>query len=131
MMTDPIADLLTRVRNALMMRHKDVVAPYSKLKEKIVKILKDEGFIKDFETIGQKTKRVLMIHLKYSAEGDPAIIGLKRVSIPSRRVYKGYEDLKGFRNGLGVTILTTSKGILSDKLAHKQKLGGEVLVEIW
>lgn len=131
MMTDPIADLLTRIRNALMMHHKDVLAPYSRLKEKIVKIFKDEGFIIGYDIIGEKTKKHLAIHLKYSAEGEPAIVGLQRVSLPSRRVYKGYEDLKGFRTGLGVTILTTSKGIISNNLAHKQKVGGEILVEIW
>ena len=131
MMTDPIADMLTRIRNALMMKHKQVTVPYSKLKEAILKIVAETGFIIGFEVIGESIKKQLVIQLKYSEEGRGSIAFLGRVSKPSRRIFSGYEDLKLYRQGLGVQILSTSKGILSEADARKHKIGGEILMEIW
>lgn len=131
MMTDPIADLLTRMRNAIGMQHEQCQVSHSKMKEAILKILRQDGFISGFEVLGEKIKKTLIIRLKYDRLGTSAIGHLKRVSNPSRRVYRGYEDLPAIRNGLGVRVLTTSKGIISDAQAKKQKLGGEILVEVW
>ena len=131
MMTDPLADMLTRIRNALMMKHEQVTVPYSKLKEAVLKIVAETGFIKGVEVIGESIKKQLVVQLKYSAEGRGSIAFLGRVSKPSRRIFFGYEDLKPYRQGLGVQILSTSKGVFSDTDARKHKVGGEVLMEIW
>lgn len=131
MMTDPIADLLTRIRNALMMHHEQVAAPYSRFREAVLKILKQEGFIRDYEIVGEKHKKMAAIHLKYAATGQPAIGALRRVSKPGRRVFIGYDSLKPLRHGMGVRLLSTSKGVMSDHEAIRQKLGGEILLEVW
>lgn len=130
-MTDNIADMLTRIRNALLMKQEQVVVPYSKLKEGVAKLLCREGFLRGVEVAGEKTKKSLVLRLKYLADGSPVITNLKKISHLSRRVYSGFEDLKPFRSGMGVRILTTSKGILTDEEARQKKLGGEVLLEVW
>lgn len=131
MMTDNLADMLTRIRNALMMQHKEVRIPYSRLKESILKIFTQEGYIRGVEVSGEKVKKTLTVSLKYGPDGKSVISTLQRVSRPSRRVFSGHEDLESFRKGLGVRVLTTSKGILSDFEARRQKIGGEILMEIW
>ncbi len=130
MMTDPIADMLTRMRNAIMMHHEQVSMPHSKMKEKILSVLKEEGFIRKYEVLGDKVKKTIVVGLKYS-DGESAIVTLNRVSTPSRRIYMDTESLKPFRSGMGIRVVTTSKGIVSDNQARKQKIGGEVLLEIW
>lgn len=130
-MTDTLADMLTRIRNALLMRQAQVVVPYSKLKAEVLRVLQREGFIQSFETVGEKTKKQLVLALKYLPDGNPAMTNLKKVSLVSRRVFAGFEALKPIRSGLGVKILSTSKGIFSDAEAREKKIGGEVLVEVW
>lgn len=131
MMTDPIADLLTRIRNAVLMHHEQVSIPYSGFKEAVLKILKQEGFIHGYETAGEKHKKALVVQLKYAGNGQPAIDTLQRVSKPGRRVFIGHDALKPLRHGMGVRLLTTSKGVMSDHEAIRRKMGGEILLEIW
>lgn len=131
MMTDPIADMLTRIRNALLMKHEQVTVPYSKLKEAVLKIVSEAGFIKGYEVLGEAIQKHLVVQLKYAGDGKGVIANLKRVSKPSRRIFSAYEDLKPYRRGFGVQILSTSKGVLSDEEARRQKVGGEILMEIW
>ena len=126
-MTDPIADMLTRIRNANQMRYEDVEIPASKIKNEIAKILKEEGFINDYKIEG----RTLTVNLKYADKKERVITGLKRISKPGLRVYAKSEELPRVLNGLGIAIISTSKGIMTDKEARKQKLGGEVLAYIW
>ncbi len=123
---DPIADILTRIRNAQMALHESVSAPVSKTKAAIVLIFKDEGYIQDFE-VNEKT---IDIRLKYQ-DGTPAFAGLKRISKPGRRVYVGKTDIPAVQNGLGICILSTSKGILEGGKAQEMGIGGELLCEIW
>ncbi len=130
-MTDPIADMLTRIRNALAKCHEVVEIPFSNMKKHIAEILKEEGFIRDFHVADYKGQGKILVHLKYTGKRKPAIIGLKRISKPGRRQYLGYQDLKPVLNGSGVAILSTSKGILTDRMAREQKLGGELLASIW
>jgi small subunit ribosomal protein S8 len=130
-MTDPIADLLTRVRNALTARHERVDIPSSKVKVSIARIMKEEGFIKNFKILKDNKQGVLRIFLKYNDENKPVIKGLKRVSKPSRRVYVGASDIPPVLSGLGVGIISTSKGIMSDREARRQKVGGEMMCSIW
>ncbi|MDI6592064.1 MAG: 30S ribosomal protein S8 [Patescibacteria group bacterium] len=129
-MTDPITDLLNRIRNAQAVFHPTVDIPFSNLKYEIAKILEKEGFVKKIEKKGRKIKRKIEIILKYDGK-IPAISGLKRVSKPGQRIYKSCKDLKPVKGGYGIAIVSTSKGIMTDKEARKQKLGGEVLCEIW
>lgn len=127
MMTDPIADMLTRMRNALLAGHTKVDIPGSKIKANICKVLKDEGFIKSFKIIAkEKTDIKIRVALK-----EDAIVGLKRVSTPGLRVYKGYDDMPRVLSGLGVSIVSTSKGIVSSRKAKDMKVGGEILCNIW
>ncbi len=130
MITDPIADLLTRIKNALRVRKKTVNAPYSKIKVAILKILKDAELIEDFKVVGQ-TKKQFVINLKYDETGEPMIEDLKRISKPGRRVYLGYKDLKPLRGGFGFRIVSTSRGIMTDIEARRRKLGGEVICEVY
>ncbi len=131
-MTDPIADMLTRIRNALMAKHEQVEMPSSKMKLEIARILKHEGYIKNYKVIQDGKKSYLRIFLKYDEETKkPAILGLERVSKPGRRVYVGVEDIPLVKKGLGIAILSTSKGVLTDKQAKKLKVGGEVICKIW
>ncbi|MEO0087369.1 MAG: 30S ribosomal protein S8 [candidate division WOR-3 bacterium] len=131
MITDPISDMLTRIRNALMVRHKEVRVPYSKMKLEIVRILLEEGYITNFQVIGEGVKKEINIILKYTPEGKPVIYGLKRISKPSRRIYVGVKDIPKVKGGLGIAILSTPKGILTDREARKEKVGGELLLEVW
>ena len=129
MMTDPIADMLTRLRNANTAFHDDVAMPSSKLKAAIAKVLKDEGYIEDFAIRGDGAKPELEIALKYYA-GQPVIEKIERVSRPGLRVYKGRHDLPEVTNGLGVAIVTTPKGVMTDRKARQAGIGGEVLVYV-
>ena len=130
-MTDPIADLLSRIRNALLAKHDRLDVPVSKIKLEICKILKEEGFIKNFRVIEATPVGSLRIFLRYSAEGEPAINHVERVSKPGRRIYKASTDIKPVRNGLGLGIVSTSQGLLSDAQARQRKVGGELLCELW
>lgn len=130
-MTDPVADLLTRIRNALLAKHDRLDVPSSKLKRNIVALLKDEGYIEDFEIIENKPQDTLRVFLRYSRQGIPALRRLSRVSKPGRRVYRGADDIKPVLNGLGVAIVSTSKGLLTDKQAREMRVGGEILCELW
>ncbi len=130
MVTDPIADLLTRVRNAAMARHDSVMIPASKMKIPIAKILKDEGFIADYSIIKGEPQRMIKITLKY-IDKQPAFIGLERVSKPGLRVYKGKGEIPRVFGGLGIAIISTSKGLLTGQEAWKKNLGGEVLCYVW
>jgi small subunit ribosomal protein S8 len=130
-MTDPIADLLSRIRNAHLAKHDRLDVPVSKLKVEICKILKEEGFIKNFRMIDGTPVGSLRIFLRYSPEGAPAINHVERVSKPGRRVYKASADIKPVRNGLGLGIISTSQGLLSDDQARQRKVGGELLCELW
>ena len=130
-MTDPIADLLTQIRNALLAKHDRLDVPVSKLKLEICKILKEEGYIKNFRVIEGSPVGSLRIFLRYSAEGEPAISHVERVSKPGRRIYKASKDIKPVRNGLGLGIVSTSQGLLSDAQARQRKVGGELLCELW
>ena len=130
-MTDPIADLLTQIRNALLAKHDRLDVPVSKLKLEICKILKEEGYIKNFRVIEGTPVGSLRIFLRYSAEGEPAISHVERVSKPGRRIYKASKDIKPVRNGLGLGIVSTSQGLLSDAQARQRKVGGELLCELW
>ena len=129
-MTDPIADMLTRIRNANQMRKETVVIPTSKVKSAILEVLKNEGFIANY-TVSADVKSETTITLKYTENNQRVIKGLKRISKPSLHVYSKAEDLPKVLNGLGVAIISTSQGIMSDKEARKQKIGGEVLAYVW
>ena len=132
-MTDPIADLLTRVRNAARARHQKVAVPWSRLKESIVKILIEEGYLKESKKVkaAQGGGDDLVIQLKFDRENRPIITGLKRVSSPGRRVYVGAKGLSPVRKGLGIHVLSTPKGILVDREAQKAKVGGELICSVW
>jgi small subunit ribosomal protein S8 len=131
-MTDPIADLLTRIRNAHLAKHDRLDVPVSKLKLEICKLLKEEGFIKNFRVVeGSGPTATLRVFLRYSAEGVPVINYLERVSKPGRRVYKGADEIKPVRNGLGLGIVSTSQGLMTDTQARERRVGGELLCEIW
>ncbi len=127
---DPIADMLTCIRNAQMVGHKTVIVPFSKVKREMLSIFKKEGFIKDFREIKQKDLPFLKIYLKYK-DKKPVIHGLKRISKPGRRVYVSASKIPVVLGGLGVAIISTSSGIMTDKEARKKKIGGEILCEIW
>ena len=128
---DPIADLLTRIRNANQMHYKEVVVPSSNVKMEIVKILKDEGYITDYKKEKGQVQDNIIITLKYGKNKERVISGLKRISKPGLRVYAKKEEIPTVLNGLGISILSTSKGIMTGKEAKKQNLGGEVLAYIW
>lgn len=129
--TDPIADMLTRIRNANDAYHEKVDMPASKIKAAMLEILKDEGFIRNCEQIEVDGHQVLRASLKYGANREKVIKGLKRISKPGLRVYVGKEDLPRVLGGLGIAIISTSKGIMTDKKARKEGLGGEVLAYVW
>ena len=129
--TDPIADMLTRIRNANDAYHEKVDMPASKIKAAVLEILKNEGFIKNVEQIEVEGHQVLRVVLKYGANREKVIKGLKRISKPGLRVYAGHEELPKVLGGLGIAIISTSKGIKTDKAARKEGLGGEVLAYVW
>ena len=129
--TDPIADLLTAIRNALQARHPKVDVPTSKIKEELARVLKEEGFVAAFKVIEENKKKSLRLYLKYTPEKRGVISGLRRVSTPGRRIYRGRRDLKRVLGGLGISIVTTPKGIMTGKEARRQGVGGELLCEVW
>ena len=131
MLTDPISDLLIRLKNGAQRRHETVAVPTSKLKRAILEILKREGYIDAIEEQMHDGHPMLTVRLRYVAEGQPMITGLERISKPGRRVYVGSKDIPKVRNGIGMSILSTSKGIMTDQESRKNKLGGEVLCSIW
>ncbi|BAI81213.1 30S ribosomal protein S8 [Deferribacter desulfuricans SSM1] len=130
-MTDPISDMLTRIRNATMVKKEEVSIPYSKLKESIINILKEEGYIKNYRVLNEGTKKNILIFLKYDATGESVIRGLKRVSTPGRRVYVKSKNLKPVLGGLGTGIVSTSQGIKTVKQCIKEKIGGEYICQVW
>jgi small subunit ribosomal protein S8 len=130
-MTDPIADLLTRIKNGLRVKKKQVAAPYSKIKVGILKILKEKNLIQGFKVKENGVKKNFIIYLKYDENGEPLIEDLKRVSKPGRRVYAGYKDLKPLRRGFAFRIISTSRGLMTDEEARKRKLGGEIICEVY
>jgi small subunit ribosomal protein S8 len=130
MMTDPIADMLTRIRNASSARHKRVDLPVSRLKTEVARILKENHFIHDYKILDDGRHGVLRIYLKYY-EDRPVIRNVSRVSRPGRRIYRGADELPRVRNGLGLAIVSTSKGVMSDRQARSQKVGGEVMALVW
>ncbi len=128
--TDPIADMLTRIRNAIQAGHLKVDIPSSKMKVSISKILKDEGFVKNYKIIDDNKHKVLRVYLKYSEQNQSAIYNLKRISKPGRRIYIKAEEMRPVFNNIGIWIISTSKGIITNKAAKKLNIGGEVLCEI-
>jgi small subunit ribosomal protein S8 len=133
-MSDPISDMLTRVRNALQRQHPSVSMPHSKTKESIAQVLKDEGYIEDFQVLSQKPRDVLLLELKYKGgrrDRVPVITGLERVSKPGRRHYVGKEDIPWVLSGMGIAILTTSQGVMTGQQARRQGIGGEVICKVW
>ncbi|MCA9120896.1 MAG: 30S ribosomal protein S8 [Planctomycetaceae bacterium] len=131
MMTDPIADMLTRIRNAVRVERPNVDMPLSQVKRGLADVLKREGYIWDWQEVEEQPVNQLRIELKYGPNGERVIQRIRRVSKPGCRVYRKARDLKPVLNGLGITILSTSRGVISDREARQRKLGGEVLCEIW
>jgi small subunit ribosomal protein S8 len=131
MITDPISDMFTRICNANAKLHEKVDIPSSKMKMEIARILKEEGYIISYKNTDNKKQGVLRIYLKYSAPGAPVLQGMKRISKSSLRIYKGYEDMPKTIGGLGVTLVSTSKGLMTNSQARKEKIGGEVIGYIW
>src|SRR5437016_3358918 len=130
-LTDPVADLLTRVRNAIRARQPKVDVPASRLKAEIARILKEEGYIQNFKATEEEGKKVLRVYLKYGADNQAAINALKRVSRPGCRVYVGRNEIPRVLGGMGINILTTPKGVMTGRQARRQGLGGELLCEVW
>ncbi len=130
-MTDPIADMLTRLRNANVGYHDDVVMPSSKIKIEIAKVLKQEGYVKDYEVEDAQVGRALRIHLKYGPNRERTISGVRRISRPGLRHYVKKEELPRVLGGLGIAIISTSTGLLTDRAAHRAGIGGEVLAYVW
>jgi len=131
MMTDPIADLLTRIRNATQARKATVDVPWSTQKAGIAKVLVAEGYLESASVVDEQPRRVLRIAIRYDERRNPAITGIKRVSRPSLRVYVGVKDIPAVRKGLGVSVLSTPKGVLADRDARREKVGGEVICTVW
>ena len=130
-MTDPIADMLTRIRNALVVKHETVEIPTSNTKKAIAQILLDEGYIGAYEVQGEGLDSKIVVTLKYGAKGEKVITGLKRVSKPGLRIYAGYDELPKVLNGMGIAIVSTPKGIMTDREARKQHHGGEIPAYVW
>ncbi len=129
-LTDPIADMLTRIRNANAVMHEKVDIPFSKMKERIVEILKEQGYISNYKIVTDGTKQNIRVYLKYDGK-ERVIKGIKRISKPGRRVYSSVEDMPRVLSGLGIAIVSTSKGIVTDKVARMENVGGEVLAFVW
>ena len=129
--SDPVTDMLTKVRNAVAVRHEKVDVPTSKLKLEIVKILKTEGYIKNFKKVQEEGKNVIRIFLKYDGQNNSVIHGLKRISTPGRRVYSGFKDLPRVYNGYGTLIVSTSAGVTTGKKATEKMVGGELICTVW
>ncbi|PYM37330.1 MAG: 30S ribosomal protein S8 [Candidatus Rokuibacteriota bacterium] len=131
MRSDPIADMLTRIRNASRAEHEKVDIPASRLKVRIAELLKEEGFIKNFRLLEDRKQGMLRVYLKYGVANEKMISGLVRVSTPGRRVYVTHERIPSILGGMGVALLSTSRGVLTDRDARKQRMGGEVLAYVW
>lgn len=131
MTSDPIADMLTRVRNALSARHPKVDVPASKVKAEIARILKEEGYILNFKVAEEGAKKTIKIYLKYATSNLPVISHIERISRPGCRVYVGQSDIPRVLGGLGINILTTPRGVMTGRHAHKEGIGGEILCQIW
>jgi small subunit ribosomal protein S8 len=131
MRSDPIADMLTRIRNASRAEHEKVDIPASRLKVRIAELLKDEGFIKNFRLLEDNKQGTLRVYLKYGAANEKMISGLVRVSTPGRRIYVTHDRIPSILGGMGVALLSTSRGVVTDRDARKQKMGGEVLAYVW
>ncbi len=129
--SDPIADMLTRIRNAVAVRHDVVLVPASKIKLSIAKILKEEGFISDYEVVRGKPHRVIKIYLKYTAENQPVFAGLERVSKPGLRVYVQRKEIPRVYAGLGIAVISTPAGVMTGQQARRQRIGGELLCYVW
>jgi small subunit ribosomal protein S8 len=130
-MTDPIADLLTRVRNGQLARHEKVALPWSRTKESLARVLVSEGYVRDVLVGGEADKPTLTVLLSYTAAGDPVITGLRRVSKPGLRVYTGSKEIPSVRNGFGVSVLSTPLGLMGNREARRRNVGGELLCEVW
>ena len=130
-MTDPIADMLTRIRNANTVKHETVDVPASNIKKEIVRILLEEGFVRGYDVIEYEKQGIIRIQLKYGQAGEKVIQGIKRISKPGMRVYTNAHEIPKVLNGLGIAIISTSKGILTDKQARKENVGGEVICYVW
>ena len=130
-MTDPIADLLTRIRNAVRVRQRAVDAPCSSVKTHILEVLKREGYIEDFKAEGEGRRRMIRVYLKYSRIGEPAITEIHRESKPGRRVYWNVTEVQPVLRGIGIAVLSTPRGVLSDRECRKERVGGEVLCTVW
>ena len=130
-MSDPVADMLTRIRNGIMASYETVDIPGSKLKINVAKILKAEGFIRNFKLIADPRQGIIRVFLKYDKDGESVIEGLKRISKPSCRVYSGADDIPKVLNGYGINIVSTSQGLLTDREAKQKRVGGEVLCSVW
>ena len=129
--SDPIADMLTRIRNAIMARHDSVLIPASRMKLSIARILKDEGFINDYEVLRSKPHRVIKLYLKYSDKNQPVLSGLERVSKPGLRVYVQQKEIPRVYGGLGIAIVSTPEGVMTGQQAWRQGIGGELLCYVW
>lgn len=130
-LTDPVADFLTRVRNSIRARHQKLDIPASNLKAEIARILKEEGYISNYKVTEEEGRRVLRVYLKYSADNEAAIVDLKRISKPGSRVYIGRDEIRRVQGGLGISILTTPKGVMTGRTARRENVGGEVLAHVW
>lgn len=130
-MSDPISDLLTRIRNAIQIDRDSVRIPFSKLKVNMLDVFKKEGYIRNYEVVSEGNKRDILVYIKYADNGASVINTLKRVSKPGCRSYRHSEEIKPVLNGLGIYVVTTNKGVLSDRECREQKVGGEVLCEVW
>ena len=131
MLTDPIADMITRIRNGGQARLKRVGMPESRLKREVARVLQEQGYISNFSSDGDPTKPMLTVEVRYNEGSEPMIQGIQRVSRPSRRVYVGWQEIPKVRNGLGIAILSTPRGILTDQEAREAHVGGEILAEVW
>jgi len=129
--TDPIADFLSRIRNAIHAKKEKVEAPWSRLKESLTKVLQSEGFVGEFNVLEETEKKTLRVWLKYDAKGHSIVRGLKRISKPGRRVYVRADNIPFVQNGLGINVVSTSQGIIVDRQARKQHIGGEILCSVW
>ncbi|MCR8745968.1 30S ribosomal protein S8 [Romboutsia lituseburensis] len=130
-MTDPIADMLTRIRNANVVKHETVDVPASNMKKELARILLEEGFVRGYDVIEDGKQGIIRIQLKYGQAGERVITGLKRISKPGMRVYAAKQEIPKVLNGLGISVISTSKGILTDKQARKENVGGEVICYVW
>lgn len=130
-MTDPIADMLTRIRNGVAVEAPSVDVPYSKIKHQICRVLVEEGYLVQFEVLEQKPQNMLRVQLKYGLDGEKIIQKIRRVSRPSQRIYRASKDLRPVLGGLGISVLTTNRGVMSDRQARARKIGGEVICQIY